>query len=133
MKSRKWPTASRSSSTRAQAERRVCTSPVFLVSTALTIVIGSAPLRRAHVVITTYDTVRSEHAAFAPTAKNELKTAANKAKASTDSDSDSDSDADHFGRTVAAKKGKAPAKTKPKVCPLFEIKWWRIVLGKILS
>ncbi|KAJ7685568.1 SNF2 family DNA-dependent ATPase [Mycena polygramma] len=92
----------------------------------------SAALRRAHVVITTYDTLRSEHAAFAPTAKDEIKTAAAKAKkASADSDSDdSDSEADHFGRTVAAKKGKAPAKSKPKVCPLFEVKWWRVVLDE---
>ncbi|KAF7337965.1 SNF2 family DNA-dependent ATPase [Mycena venus] len=91
----------------------------------------SKDLRRAHVVITTYDTVRSEHAAFAPTAKDEIKTAAAKAKKSADSDSDdSDSEADHFGRTVAAKKGKTAAKTKPKVCPLFEVKWWRIVLDE---
>ncbi|KAJ6531254.1 SNF2 family N-terminal domain-containing protein [Mycena capillaripes] len=95
---------------------------------------SSAVLRRAHVVVTTYDTVRSEHAAFAPTAKDELKTAAaNARKASANSDSDdSDSEADHFGRTVAEKKGKAPAKTKtkPKVCPLFEVKWWRVVLDE---
>ncbi|KAJ7085696.1 SNF2 family DNA-dependent ATPase [Mycena belliarum] len=86
-------------------------------------------LRRAHVVITTYDTVRSEHAVFAPAAKDELKTAAAKAKAKAASDSD-DSEAEHFGRTV--KKGKAPAKGKVKerVCPLFEVKWWRIVLDE---
>lgn len=100
----------------------------------LTLAPDAAALRRAHVVVTTYDTVRSEHAAFAPTAKDEMKTAAANAKktaANSDSD-DSDSEADHFGRTVGAKKGKAPAKTKskPKVCPLFEVKWWRIVLGK---
>ncbi|KAJ6525458.1 SNF2 family DNA-dependent ATPase [Mycena vulgaris] len=93
---------------------------------------SSAVLRRAHVVITTYDTVRSEHASFAPTAKDELKTAAAKAKkasAASDSD-DSDSEAEHFGRTV--KKGKAPAKGKPKdkACALFEVKWWRIVLDE---
>ncbi|KAJ6490632.1 SNF2 family DNA-dependent ATPase [Mycena vitilis] len=92
----------------------------------------SAALRRAHVVVTTYDTLRSEHTAFAPTAKDEIKTAAAKAKkASADSESDdSDSEADHFGRTVAAKKGKAPAKSKPKVSPLFEVKWWRVVLDE---
>ncbi|KAJ7461525.1 SNF2 family DNA-dependent ATPase [Mycena latifolia] len=92
---------------------------------------SSAVLRRAHVVITTYDTVRSEHAAFAPTAKDELKTAAAKAKAKASSDSDdSASEAEHFGRTV--KKGKAPAKgkVKEKVCPLFDVKWFRIVLDE---
>ncbi|KAJ6618869.1 SNF2 family N-terminal domain-containing protein [Mycena sp. CBHHK59/15] len=91
-----------------------------------------AALRRAHVVITTYDTVRSEHAAFAPTAKDEIKTAAAKAKASAASDSDdSDSEAEHFGRTV--KKGKTaakPKKEKPKPCALFEVRWWRVVLDE---
>ncbi|KAJ7256478.1 SNF2 family N-terminal domain-containing protein [Mycena haematopus] len=87
-------------------------------------------LKKAHVVVTTYDTVRSEHAAFAPTASDDLKTAAAKAKKSrATSDSDgSDSEADHFGRTVAAKKGKKA--TKPKPFPLFEVKWWRIVLDE---
>ncbi|KAJ7311499.1 SNF2 family DNA-dependent ATPase [Mycena albidolilacea] len=91
-----------------------------------------ATLKRAHVVITTYDTVRSEHAAFSPTTKDDLKASAAKAKkSSAESDADgSDSDADHFGRTVAAKKGKTAAKPKPKVCPLFEVKWWRIVLDE---
>lgn len=83
-------------------------------------------------MITTYDTVRSEHAAFSPTAKDDLKASAAKAKkSSAESDADgSDSEAEHFGRTVAAKKGKTAAKPKPKVCPLFEVKWWRIVLGE---
>ncbi|KAJ7217158.1 SNF2 family DNA-dependent ATPase [Mycena pura] len=90
-------------------------------------------LRRAHVVITTYDTVRSEHAGFAPTAKDDLKNAAAKAKADTGSDSEgSDSEAEHFGRTVAKKKGKAPVKSKTKTTahPLFEVKWFRIVLDE---
>ncbi|KAJ7749566.1 SNF2 family DNA-dependent ATPase [Mycena maculata] len=95
---------------------------------------SSALLRRAHVVITTYDTVRSEYAAFAPTAKDEIKTTAAKAKAKARADSDlddSDSEAEHFGRTVAGK-GKAPAKgkPKPKACALFEVKWWRVVLDE---
>ncbi|KAJ7112399.1 SNF2 family DNA-dependent ATPase [Mycena crocata] len=95
---------------------------------------SSATLRRAHVVVTTYDTVRSEYGSFAPTAKDEIKTAAAKAKAkakaSSDSD-DSDGEAEHFGRTVAAKKGKAPAKKeKAKACALFEVKWYRIVLDE---
>lgn len=105
----------------------------------LTLDAGAAILRRAHVVVTTYDTVRSEHAAFAPTAKDETKTTKAKAAAKatvvdSDSDSDdSDSEREHFGRTVAVKKGKAPAKgkAKEKVCPVFEVKWWRIVLGEI--
>ncbi|KAJ6502104.1 SNF2 family DNA-dependent ATPase [Mycena sanguinolenta] len=94
---------------------------------------SSSGLKKAHVVITTYDTVRSEHAVFAPTVNDELKTAAKSKKTSAASDSDSsDSEADHFGRTVAAKKGKTKAATKPKakVCPLFEVKWYRIVLDE---
>ncbi|CAK5280366.1 unnamed protein product [Mycena citricolor] len=87
-------------------------------------------LARAHIVVTTYDTVRSEHAAFASTAKDETKATVTKTKKAA-SDDDSDSDAEHFGRTVA-KKGKASAGSKPKakVHPLFEIKWWRIVLDE---
>ncbi|KAJ7172070.1 SNF2 family DNA-dependent ATPase [Mycena filopes] len=95
---------------------------------------SAAVLRRAHVVITTYDTVRSEHTAFAPTAKDDLKAAAKASKASADSDADSsNSEADHFGRTVGNKKGKTPAKTtkaKAKVHPIFEVKWWRVVLDE---
>ncbi|KAF8205756.1 P-loop containing nucleoside triphosphate hydrolase protein [Mycena galopus ATCC 62051] len=90
----------------------------------------SAALKRAHVVVTTYDTVRSEHASFAPTTNDQIKTAAAKAKAKGSDSDDSDSEADHFGRTVAAKKGKTAAKPKAKVCPLFELKWWRIVLER---
>ncbi|KAJ7286231.1 SNF2 family DNA-dependent ATPase [Mycena rebaudengoi] len=96
---------------------------------------SAAVLRRAHIVVTTYDTIRSEHAAFEPTAKDEIKSAAAKAKSTVviSSDSESDSEAEHFGRTVAAKKGKAPApkgKAKPKASAVFEVKWWRIVLDE---
>ncbi|KAK7038089.1 SNF2 family DNA-dependent ATPase [Favolaschia claudopus] len=94
---------------------------------------SSAALKRAHVVITTYDTVRSEHASHAPTANDDLKAKAKKAKAEVvDSDSDdSKSEAEHFGRTVGGKtKGKTASKPKAKVCPLFEVKWFRIVLDE---
>ncbi|KAJ7632980.1 SNF2 family N-terminal domain-containing protein [Roridomyces roridus] len=93
----------------------------------------ASELRHAQVVITTYDTVRSEHASYAPTAKDDLKKAAGKAKAQAAAGSDSDSaesEAEHFGRTVAKKAGKAAAKPKDKVCPLFEVKWFRIVLDE---
>ncbi|KAJ7681794.1 SNF2 family N-terminal domain-containing protein [Mycena rosella] len=98
---------------------------------ALTSRAGSAMLRRAHVVITTYDTVRSEHAAFAPTAKDEIKTAAAKVKkAKASSDSDDSSEAEHFGRTVKGAKAPAKGKAKEKASALFEVKWFRIVLDE---
>ncbi|KAJ7481191.1 SNF2 family DNA-dependent ATPase [Mycena galericulata] len=89
---------------------------------------SSAALRRAHVVITTYDTVRSEHAAFAPTAKDEIKNAAKakaKAKASADSDSNdaSDSEAEHFGRTERASRKRRSARCST-------MKWYRVVLDE---
>ncbi|KAJ7217076.1 SNF2 family N-terminal domain-containing protein [Mycena pura] len=91
-------------------------------------------LRRAHIVITTYDTVRCEHAAFAPSAKDDSENATVKAKTDTGSDAlaaGSDSEAEHFGRTVAKKKGKAPVKSRKAAAhPLFEVKWFRIVLDE---
>ncbi|KAJ7074069.1 SNF2 family N-terminal domain-containing protein [Mycena amicta] len=95
----------------------------------------AANLKGAHVVITTYDTVRSEYASFNPSVKDDIKgkaKAAKSAKPASDSDDD-DSEAEHFGRTLASKgKGKAAGakKPKPKVCALFEIRWFRIVLDE---
>lgn len=81
-------------------------------------------LTRSHIVITTYDTLKSEFEAFFGSAKNEGDPKPKAKKTTIDSDDDSDSVED-FGRTVVAKK-KSKA---PKKCPLFKVKWWRIVLG----
>ncbi|KAF7311329.1 hypothetical protein MKEN_01034600 [Mycena kentingensis (nom. inval.)] len=90
-------------------------------------------LKRAHVVITTYDTVRSEHAAFAPTTKDDIKAKAKKAAAADASEEESaeESEVEHFGRKLASKSKPAAKKpAKPKACALFEVKWFRVVLDE---
>ncbi|KAF7295554.1 hypothetical protein MIND_01095400 [Mycena indigotica] len=95
----------------------------------------ASKLKRAHVVITTYDTVRSEYASFNPSVETDIKKKAKAAKATStppSDDSDGSSDADHFGRTLASKakasaKGKKP---KAKMCALFDVKWFRVVLDE---
>lgn len=80
-------------------------------------------LEKADVVVSSYNTVASEHGVFDPPAKNEGKKKASKSQKSSQGFSD-DSDSD-VGRTIK----KAPAKKKDA---LFHVKWWRIVLGKFL-
>ena len=80
-------------------------------------------MEKYHVVVTTYDTVKSEYDSYNPSAKDESK----KSKASSkrkDDDSDfDDSESDGFRKT---KKSKGTKK-----CALFNVKWWRSVLGAI--
>lgn len=83
-----------------------------------------AKLRKAHVIVTTYDTVRSEYLAFNPAGKNEGKAKA-KAKTKASDSSDNSSEDEGAGRARA----KTAKKTSPKACALFAMKWWRIVLG----
>lgn len=85
-----------------------------------------------HVVVTTYDTVKSEYMAYSPPAKDESKaTSKYTSKKSTPDDSEVDSDDDSFGRTIK-KKPTSGKKAPVKRCALFELKWWRIVLGIFL-
>jgi SNF2 family DNA or RNA helicase len=89
-------------------------------------------LRKVRVVVTTYDVVKSEYMAHVGTAKDESqpKSGAKKKKAAALSDDEnSDDSVEHFGRTVAAKARKSKA---PKKSALFQVKWWRIVLGNAL-
>jgi SNF2 family DNA or RNA helicase len=96
-----------------------------------------AKLKQAHVVVTSYSIVASEHGAFKPDAKNEgkAKSKSKKKKDASDSDDDdddsddSDSSGGGFGKTLAKKK-KTTSKKQAKDA-LFRIKWWRIVLGEI--
>ena len=81
-------------------------------------------------MVTTYDVVKSEYEAHTAPTKDESQTkqGAKKKKATTHSDDDdSDDSAEHFGRTIAAKTKKSKS---PKKSALFQVKWWRIVLGK---
>lgn len=79
-------------------------------------------MRKYHVIVTTYDTVKSEYMAYSPSAKDASK-ASSKKKASKDDDDD-DSESDSFGKKAVKKKGKAAKK-----CALYDTKWWRVVLG----
>ncbi|KAI0058318.1 hypothetical protein BV25DRAFT_1830155 [Artomyces pyxidatus] len=90
-----------------------------------------AALQRAHVVVTSYATVASEHSAFAPEAKDESKpkSKSKKAAAAASDSDESSSEAEHFGRTLAAKKKATTSKSKKKDA-LFRVKWWRIVLDE---
>ena len=83
-----------------------------------------AVLQKYHVVVTTYDTVKSEYVSHSPSAKDESKKSkVSKAKAA-DLDDDDDSESDSFEK---AKKSRSKAGSKK--CALFVVKWWRLVLG----
>jgi hypothetical protein len=85
-------------------------------------------LQRYHVVVTTYDTVKSEYMAYSPAAKDESKGSSSKASSKKTSPNTSDDDSEeNFGRAIKkpAVKGKAPVKR----CAIYGIKWFRIVLG----
>ncbi|KIM23238.1 hypothetical protein M408DRAFT_332443 [Serendipita vermifera MAFF 305830] len=91
-------------------------------------------LEKYHVVLTTYDVLASEFAAFQdPT--GEMKAARAKAKETTPVDDDSDSD-DGFGGSLKARKeallkaNAKPKKVKEKAAPLFEVQWLRVVVDE---
>ena len=99
---------------------------VFVLNINLLFFIDHAVLEKYHVVVTTYDTVKSEYVSYNPSAKDESK----KSKASSkgknaDSDGD-DSESDSFTKTKKSKSRGA------KKCALFNVKWWRSVLGAII-
>lgn len=80
-------------------------------------------LSRADVVVTSYNTVASEHGSWLGTAKDESSTKSKKkGKESRDSGPDSD-DSSNFGKALKQKK-------KKKQDALFNVKWWRIVLDE---
>ncbi|TFY74691.1 hypothetical protein EWM64_g9322 [Hericium alpestre] len=85
-------------------------------------------LERAHVVVSSYNTVASEFASWKPDAKDE---SAPKKKASkkkqVDSESESDELDEGFGRTIKKKSTASKRNTKDA---LFRVKWWRIVLDE---
>ena len=80
-------------------------------------------LKQAHVVVTSYTIVASEYATFAPETKDESKSKKSKSKAMIAA-SDSDSDSEGFTKKFAAKKRTGKLKDA-----LFQVKWFRIVLG----
>jgi hypothetical protein len=86
-------------------------------------------LKQAHVVVTSYPTVASEYATFAPEAKDESGfKSKSKSKSKAASDPDSDSSEGFTKKLMTNKRGTGRAgKTKDA---LFYVKWFRIVLGK---
>lgn len=85
-------------------------------------------LQKHNVVVTTYDTVKSEYAAFAPEAKDESKGGKSKSKESQgQGGSDSESEAEDFGRNV---KKRTTSNRKVKNA-LFQVQWFRVVLGEL--
>ncbi|OBZ66360.1 hypothetical protein A0H81_13586 [Grifola frondosa] len=79
-------------------------------------------LAHAHVVITSYSIVTSEHGAYAPSAKDESKSSKSKVKKTQDSDSNGpDSDIAQVLKNAKRKKQKDA---------LFHMQWWRIVLDE---
>ncbi|KAH9830624.1 SNF2 family N-terminal domain-containing protein [Rhodofomes roseus] len=81
-----------------------------------------AKLERAHVVVTSYTIVSSEHGVYTGGGTNK----APKKKQSLD-DSDSDSS---VGSSLPARKTTRRAATKAKKDALFRVRWWRTVLDE---
>ncbi|KAL0579929.1 hypothetical protein V5O48_002100 [Marasmius crinis-equi] len=86
-------------------------------------------LRKAHVVITTYDTLKSEYGTFDPSSKGDSKSSKAKTKKSAKDASDSDSsEGETFGRI--AKKSIPKGASKAKKDALFRVRWFRVVLDE---
>jgi SNF2 family DNA or RNA helicase len=105
----------------------------FLWKTTLTS-LASYELERYHVVLTTYDVLASEYAAFQdPT--GEIKASKSKSKEAATPTADS-SDSDGFGgglkarRDALMKANAKPKKAKEKASPLFDVNWLRVVVGE---
>ena len=79
--------------------------------------IDPAALRRAHVVITSYNTVTSEHSAYLASAKDDRE------------NSSGSEDSDELSKKLAAAKKRV---SKSQKSALFGVKWWRVVLGLAL-
>jgi len=94
-------------------------------------------LERYHVVLTTYDVLASEYAAFQdPT--GEIKASKSKAKEAV-SPVDDSSDSDGFGGSLKARRdalvkaSAKPRKVKEKASPLFDVNWLRVVVGEYFA
>ncbi|KAJ3774605.1 SNF2 family DNA-dependent ATPase [Lentinula raphanica] len=83
-------------------------------------------LKRAHVVITTYDTLKSEYGVFNPADGKRQ----SKQKQAVPSDDNADSsEAEHFGHTLKKPAKKTP-KSKSKKDALYHVQWFRVVLDE---
>ena len=84
--------------------------------------------RNVHVVITTYDTLKSEFGVFKPEAKKSKKKKEGDGKP--EPDSGSDSEAYEYIPKVKSTRKTSSAKKKDA---LFHVKWWRVVLGMVTN
>jgi len=98
--------------------------------------LASYELERYHVVLTTYDVLASEYAAFQdPTGEIKASKSKSKEAAATTPTVDS-SDSDGFGgglkarRDALVKANAKPKKVKEKASPLFDVNWLRVVVGE---
>lgn len=123
----RWRLVSQWFNTRALLEQRVdILSYLQHVRVYLTSNLDPKSLSGAHVVVTTYDVVKSEYDSYNPSTKNMSKSKT-KSKTPTNADGDDSDTSDNFGRTVMSKTVKS--KTTRKKDALFRVRWWRIVLG----
>lgn len=80
-------------------------------------------LKRTDVVITTYDVLRSEHKVYSGTATK------SKTQAAKQHEDNSGSDDSLLGKSLPKKNAKRAPKAKAKLCALYDIQFWRVVLG----
>ncbi|TFK29502.1 hypothetical protein FA15DRAFT_610100 [Coprinopsis marcescibilis] len=87
-------------------------------------------LKKYNVVVTTYDTVKSEYGVYAPGLPANAPATAKKGKSkSVSDDSDSDSDSDSIAAIKAKKSSASKSKAKKK-CAIYGVKWLRVVLDE---
>ncbi|THH01396.1 hypothetical protein EW145_g6925 [Phellinidium pouzarii] len=86
-------------------------------------------LRRAHIVITSYSVLSSEHSAYEQR-QVEKTVSKSKLKANESSEEDEENDSDESQLSSTVKKGKKTGKPKKIMDALFHLKWWRIVLDE---
>ena len=77
-------------------------------------------------MVTSYSVVTSEFGAFTPDAKDESKSKAKKKQSQDNSDDEDDDDGIQKRLKAASKRGKQKD-------ALFRVKWWRVVLGELMS
>jgi SNF2 family DNA or RNA helicase len=87
-----------------------------------------AVLERNHVVITSYNIVSNEYAEFEPSAAKPAKAKPTTKKAKNPEDGFIDDSDDEIAKFLEKRKP-APARKTKRHCALFEVQWWRIVLG----
>lgn len=105
---------------------RTASEKLFFVQD-LMLTLQDASAFKSHVVVTTYDVVKSEYEAYQAAAKNESQSR----QSSLDSDEDSGSGGHRTLAQAKAKDKPKPRGRNSKRAALFNVKWWRVVLGTL--